>query len=294
MNTDVSPVTRAPLRISFAGGGTDVEPYRSDYGSHVLSAAIRMYAYAIKSGKAGQDNLEVLLERMSGARGIHISSDVHPGSGLGGSASALIAGLNLVFASITKDHLVNLAWFTERHIMNIAGGNQDFYCAAHGGVQFISSEGVQVEVSKLTAPDGLFDLLLLVHAGLRVKEGSNIIQEQVANYNVKALHRQKQLAREMRGALHQANLLAFGELLEEAWRCKKEMCQAVSTPSVDELHDRALGLGALAAQLMGAGGGGYMLVMEHPSRRGELREQLIKAGIPYHNVDVDLAGVVQL
>lgn len=287
--------TKAPLRITFAGGGTDLEPYISDYGSYVLSAAIKMYACVIYSlDYSPQTQMEQILSQMAGRGGLRIINDVYPMSGLGGSASCVVAGIKAIYPSLTKEQIARMGFFIERKIMSVAGGNQDYYCATYGNFLFLVSEGGNTEINELQMPPRLSRLLLLVYTSIRSMDGSDILKDQLTRYNVKALHRQKQIAKGMRDCVKQGDLVGFGKLMNEAWQCKKEFSPLVSNSNIDDFHTKALSLGAIAGQIMGAGGGGYMLLMEDPEKEGELRYNLTKQNIPYHNVEVDTDGVREL
>ena len=286
---------KAPLRITFAGGGTDIEPYISDYGSYVLSAAIRLYARATYSmNYQPQNEVERILAEMAGKGGIRIINDSHPASGLGASASSFVAGLKALYPTLSKDQIAQLAFYLERKVMQIPGGKQDQYCAAHGGVLFMTFEGQGVETTALDMPDGLVRLLLLIYTGERGKSGDEILDDQMKRYNVRALHHQKQIAKSMRDSLLQTDIKGFGKLLHEAWQCKREFTPLVSNDRVEDLYAKCLSLGAIAGSIMGAGAGGYMLLMENPETEGELRNNLIKNKIPYQNIELDTVGVQEV
>lgn len=284
--------TRAPLRISFAGGGTDIEPYLSDYGSYVLSAAINLYARAFYpvDDKPILD-IEQILTEISGKQAIKILSDAYPMSGMGSSASCFVAGLKAIYSQLNKDQLAQLAFYLERKVMNIRGGIQDQYCAAHGGFLFMIFEENHISIERLNTTDNFNRYLILVYAGKRELSGNEIIKAQLCHYNVKALHRQKQIARLMKDCLAEKRYIEFGNLLNEAWHCKKEQSSIISTSTIDDLYNQCLNLGAIGGTLTGAGAGGYMLLMEHPEKEGELRQNLLTHGINYHNVEWDYEGV---
>lgn len=283
--------SRAPVRINFAGGGTDVEPYVSDYGSYILSAAVKLYCRATcDTGYKPKTVIETMLSEIAGSP-IKIMTDIYPASGLGSSASCFVAGLKFIFPQLQKKQLAQLAFYLERKVMKIAGGNQDQYCAAYGGILFIISEGNKVEVNQLAIPSKLAQYLVLIYTGARVADGKDIIEDQSARSNIKELHHQKQLAKEMRDSILKPDYISFGKLLDEAWLTKRKLSSLVSTPAIDELHDKCLTMGAVGSCIMGAGSGGYMLAMEHPEREGELRQNLVTANISYWNIEFDTEGV---
>lgn len=292
LNEQVTRRAKAPLRINFAGGGTDMEPYINDYGSYILSASIKLYARAIYSmNYQPQIEIEQILTQMIGRGGVKLINDVHPTSGLGASASSFVAGLKAIYPTLNKDEIAQLAFYLERKVMQIAGGKQDQYCAAYGGLLFISFEGTGVEIKTLDIPDELVRLLVLIYTGKRTNSGDEIIQDQLDRYNVKAFHHQKQITKSMRDSLLSNDIQAFALLLNEAWKCKCEFSSLVSNSEIDGLYEKCLSLGAIAGSIMGAGAGGYMLFIENPEAEGELRKNLIENHIPYQNIEVDTTGV---
>lgn len=282
--------TKAPLRISFAGGGTDIEPYLSDYGSYVLSAAINLYSRAIYPCENSGLAIEDILSGIAGRGKVKLLSDVEAEAGLGGSASLYVAGLKAIYPQLDKAQLASLAFYLERSVQGIKGGLQDQICASHGGFLFITLEGEAINLENLSTTDGFNKFLVLVNVGKRQKSGNEIIEDQLRCYDVKVLHRQKQLARLMKESFLKKQYIEFGQLLDEAWQTKKKQSCLVSFPQLDELYQKFLSIGCIGGVLSGAGAGGNMLLMEHPDKEGELRQNLIKEGISYHNVEYDILG----
>ncbi|MGH7709235.1 MAG: GHMP kinase [Vulcanimicrobiaceae bacterium] len=208
--------SRAPLRISFCGGGTDVPPYPEQFGGCVLSCTIDKYAYVslrprsddsihVRSLDANVDiayqphangaadgklDLATAIFRRFGASGLDVfmHSDAQPGSGLG-SSSAMIAALSGGLARWKNIHyspyeLAGLACAIERDDLQIVGGYQDQYAAVFGGFNFIEFSGAGVEVTPLRLPyetiDELHYHLLLCDTG-KTRLSSNILKEQTAN-----------------------------------------------------------------------------------------------------------------
>jgi len=212
--------SRAPARISLAGGGTDVPPYTEAHGGAVVNMAISRYAYADleltedpglifhsrdtgeKVVLAGINDLQYdgkldLLKAVT--RAIHrydsglrlsINTLVAPRSGLGGSASlfvAIIGAFNYLEREYRRDlnEVAELAWRLEREELNNLGGRQDQYAATFGGLNYIEFKGNDfVLVNPLKLPDGMtYELerrLLLFYIGGRAKGSGNIIERQMA------------------------------------------------------------------------------------------------------------------
>ena len=282
--------TKAPLRISFAGGGTDIEPYLSDYGAYVLSAAINLYIRAIYPAESNGSVLEEVLSNLTIWGKVRIIGDVEPELGLGGSASAYVAGVKAIYPQLDQEQVAKLAFYLERKVQGIKGGIQDQICASFGGFLFITLENGVIRLEKLPIDKDFNRFLLLVKVGDRGHSGNEVIEDQLRCYDVKVLHRQKQLARLMRDCLVKEQYLDFGKLLDETWQLKKKQSCLVTTPSIDEQYAKFLSMGAVSGVICGAGAGGSMLLMEHPEREGELRENLVKAGVAYRNVEFDTLG----
>jgi D-glycero-alpha-D-manno-heptose-7-phosphate kinase len=295
---------KAPLRISFAGGGTDVPPFSHQEGGAVLSATIGRYAWGtlrprndericISSRDFGtslaySSRREVVLDgEMDLAKGairrlmgdydggfdLWLHSDAPPGSGLGSSSAMMVALVGLLMEwkgrALTDYQVAELAHEVERVDLGIAGGMQDQYAAAFGGVNHIEFRAGRVVVNGLRlGPDILNELeysLLLVDTG-RVRLSSRIIEDQVGRYergeaeSVAALRAIKALAGEMKDRLLRREWAEFGALLHEEWQHKRRMSDRISSPELDELYDVARAAGAVGGKITGAGGGGHLLL----------------------------------
>jgi D-glycero-alpha-D-manno-heptose-7-phosphate kinase len=295
--------SKAPLRISFAGGGTDVPPYPQERGGAVLSITINKYAYAslvptdddvitvhsldydvvAKYHSAADlsyngelDLVKAAIRRLAvEKRGLRLflHSDAPPGSGLG-SSSTLVVALVGVFRHwlrqpLTDYEIADLAYQIERVDLGIKGGMQDQYAATFGGVNFIEFYDKAIIVNPLrVAPDRLNELeynLLLCYTG-RTRVSANIVARQTESFIqkkeavVRALDKQKEMAVLLKNALLQGRLDDFGHLLHEAWEAKKHMDPAITNPQIDELYAAARGEGAVGGKILGAGGGGYLLL----------------------------------
>ncbi len=315
--------SRAPLRVSFAGGGTDVPPYSTERGGAVISTTIDKYAYAsIQPREDSQvvihlldydmvakyhmdedppmgDRLDLLKaierhlrrERALPGFNLYVHSDVPPGSGLGASSALVVAilgafqrWLNLPW---TRYDLAQHAFVVERIEMGIKGGLQDQYAAAFGGFNFMEFLADTVIVNPLRIhPEVLLELeyaLLLCYTG-RTRRSDRIIETIVQNYEQKnedalaALDTLKQLAVETKNALLQGRLNDFGDLLHQGWLAKKRTANRISNPEIDALYDEARKHGALGGKLLGAGGGGYLLLYSPFNRRHAIAEALERMG----------------
>ena len=309
---------KAPLRISFAGGGTDVEPYPSEHGGAVLSATIDLYAFASLTPR-DDGEYQVLTDDGSSARyaspedmvfdghldlvkavlrhlapdtglDLHLSSDAPPGSGLGTSSALVVAMLSAVAAHthlpLTPYELAGRAYQVERIDLRQAGGMQDQYASAFGGFNFIEFSGPdRVIVNPLRIRQGVVNELhgsmLLCHTGITRKSGG-ILRRQIEGYRsgrtVEVLTRIRDLAVEMKEALLTGDVLRFAEGLNAGWEEKRHLAEGITNERVDELYERAMKAGAIAGKLLGAGGGGYLLLFCPFTERDHVAEAMEETG----------------
>ncbi len=297
--------SKAPLRISFCGGGTDISPYMEEYGGVVLSATIDKCAYgSLRLRSDSQlrvqsldydlianyhltneleyngelDLVKAVVNNLNGhsktGMDFFIHSDAPPGSGLGSSSTMVVALIGLLrhwhHLPLTNYEIARIAYKIERQELGIAGGMQDQYAATFGGFNYIEFGNNAVIVNPLRIEAAtIAELeynLLLVYTG-RTRLSSNIIKSQVESYVNKehgvleAMAEIKEITVEMKNALLQARLRHFGTLLHRAWVNKKMMAKQITNPEIDALYAAARQHGALGGKILGAGGGGYLLLL---------------------------------
>lgn len=310
---------RAPLRISFCGGGTDVSPYPEERGGAVLSTTIDKYAYAtLKPRKDDRlrvqsldydivanyhrENLEYdgeldLVKAVanhfdlpSGAD-LFIHSDAPPGTGLGSSSTMCVAlvgvfrdWLNL---PLTSYEIAELTYQIERIELAIAGGKQDQYAATFGGFNYIEFLKEVTVVNPLRIREEIvnelqYNLLLCFTGGTRLS--ANIVASQTQAYVdgkrsvVAAMDRMKELTQDMKAALLLGKLTEFGKLLHVAWIEKKKLETKITSSQIDNLYALARKQGALGGKILGAGGGGYLLLYVPFKKRQKVAAVLTEAG----------------
>jgi D-glycero-alpha-D-manno-heptose-7-phosphate kinase len=325
---------KAPLRISFVGGGTDLPLYYEQRGGAVLSSTINRYAYvtlypredrdvAIRSLDLGYlaryaldkgpvydgvlDLAKAAVQRVGVECGINmdVRSDAPAGSGLGGSsaltAAVLGAVITLTAKTLSAYELAELNYTIERIDLKIAGGKQDQYATTFGGFNLIEFYKDRVIVNPLRIErDVLNDLeahFLLCYTG-RVRPDMGLVDTLVRFYHEQRLEtldgmqRQRDLVYEMKEALLTGRIDLLGEMLHEAYITKKRALPDVAegTPA-DVLYEAARRHGAVGGKLLGAGGGGYLLLYCETSRQQEVRRELERLGGQFTDFGFDGRGL---
>lgn len=307
-------VARAPTRLDFGGGWTDVAPFSTDEGGAVCNVAITRYATAtvaiggaaappLDDAHGGDATLVRAALRRAGLTGARasVTSDFPVGAGLGGSSAAgvALAGALAELAGEPLDCSTLAEWSraTEVEELGIAGGFQDHYAAAYGGALLLTYEGC-VGVERWTVPAGtaasLSERGVLVHTGESrisartigaVADACRARDPRVLG----ALRRMKALAREMAASLRAGDLDALGALVSEHWTHQRALHPSITTERIDAIGRAAAGAGALGMKALGASGGGCVLAIAARGREAELARALAPLGerLPF---DVDDEG----
>ncbi len=324
--------SRAPFRVSFAGGGTDIPSWANLYGGQVISTTINKYVYVTvvfnktsfikikaydlnKSLKLNFNDLEyngefdlikAVIKHFNVEEGceINIHSDLPPGSGMGTSSSLLVALISVIAlykeVQMDKKKIAELACKIEREELNLAGGYQDQFAAAFGGFNFITF-GKETKVNELNLSDNILKelnyRLLLCYTG-KTHISSDIQKILIKNFekldSKEGLFKLKKLAVEMRDILNKndiSNLDTFGEIQHQAWIAKKRTSDKISDENIEKLYLYALQNGAIGGKLLGAGGGGHLLLFIDPMKRIELINKLQEFGIKIIDFQFEDTGV---
>jgi D-glycero-alpha-D-manno-heptose-7-phosphate kinase len=301
-------ITRTPLRISFAGGGTDLPSFYREYdGGAVASAAIDRYVHvlvntkfdkAIRIAYSRTENVdrldeiqhELFREAMRLA-GVHESLEIHTiadipgeGSGLGSSSTLTVGLLNALYAyrGILKGpaELAEEACKIELDILGGAAGKQDQYAAAFGGVEyfeFARDDSVRASPIPLSTADreSLGEHLSLYFTGTtRRAEGVLKEQSERTSTNKEALLRMRDLAGEARTALLARDTARLGAILDEGWQLKRNLASGITNSAIDDRYARAKAAGAWGGKITGAGGGGFLLLVHPPERSHQIAAAL--------------------
>jgi D-glycero-alpha-D-manno-heptose-7-phosphate kinase len=300
-------ITRTPFRISFAGGGSDLEAFYAEEPGVVLSTAIDKYVYiAVKqhfdlnfrisySKTEFADTVDQIdhrivrecLKSLGVTRGLEIVSmaDLPARTGLGSSSSFTVGVLQALYGMqgsvVSPERLAREACAIEIDKLHEPIGKQDQYIAAYGGLQLIqfNPDGtVFVNPVACTAETRaeLNRRLVIFYTGGTRDAGEILAKQKVSTpQKMPVLRRMCEIARELREVLTESrDLNVFGRLLHEGWEAKRSIDAAISSSKIDELYQRGLHAGALGGKLLGAGGGGFLLFYCEPHHQGRLREEL--------------------
>jgi len=299
-------ITRTPLRVSFAGGGTDLRAFYSRGRGAVLSTAINKYIYITVNPKFDHkirasysvtemvDSVQELkhelireaLKVVGVEGGVEITSisDVPSrGTGLGSSSSYTVGLLNALYAYtgrlVNAERLAAEACRIEIEICGKPIGKQDQYIAAYGGLQFIqfnADESVFVDPIPCDRDfrEQLERNLLMLYSGI-TRSADGILGEQNRNTEhdgsaMTDLLKMRDLADRLRECLCSGQLDGFGEVLHMGWTLKKTLAAGISNPEIDSWYNKARRHGAIGGKLLGAGGGGFLLLYAHPDCHSEI------------------------
>ncbi len=316
--------SRAPLRVSLGGGGTDLASYYRRHGGFLVAGAIDKYVYMLTHTEFQQrwrmkyseteevDGVaqirhpilrETLMRHWHG-RPLEIASvaDVPAGTGLGSSGAytvCLIKGLaHARRISITPERLAEAACEIEIDVLADTVGKQDQYVAAHGGINAYTYhlDGT-VTVEPLELDSGtlgrLRERLLLFFTG-EARCAANVLVDQHARSQageeamLENLHRTKELGVRSRQALERGDLDGYAELMHEHWQHKRKRSPGMADDHIEELYALARRNGVDGGKLVGAGGGGFLLV--YTRRPEDTRRALAQAGAPELPFDFEFGG----
>ena len=300
-------ITKTPFRMSFFGGGTDIESFFREYSGAVLSTTFDKYCYvnvrhlprffdwtteltysqienvsdvdeikhpAIRNAMKMLDMHEIRLT---------YEADLPARSGLGTSSSFAVGMLNAFYALkgkyADKKKLADDAIWLERELCNEAGGWQDQIAASYGGFNRINfnADGYEV-LPVIISPERkkqLNENLLMFFTGFTrfsaaVQQANNV----TASDKSERLKEMLALVDDAERVLTDktADLDEFGRLLDHTWRVKRQTGSAISTDSIDELYERGMKAGALGGKLLGAGSGGFLVFYVQPEKQEAVRK----------------------
>ena len=309
-------ITQTPFRISFFGGGTDFPGFFKKHGGQVLSTSIDKYCYVTvrhlppffdhsnyiayskceRTGSVDEIQHPLVREAMKyldmHELTILYDADLPARTGLGTSSSFAVGLLSAFYSLkgkyIDKRGLAEKAIYLERVLCNESGGIQDQIAAAYGGFNKIVFDPDGFEVYPIVinnkTRDTLNANLMLFYTGIS-RFSSDIQVEQERNLQIKnqQLLRMKDLVDEAERTLVEGCVDDFGSLLNMEWVLKREINGKASNQLIDEYYMRAMETGALGGKLLGAGGGGFLLLYVQGEKQRFVREALSElTEVPFH------------
>jgi D-glycero-alpha-D-manno-heptose-7-phosphate kinase len=308
-------VSRAPVRFSLGGGGTDLPSYSREHGGFVVAAAVDKFVNVCVARRF-QDNIRLAYTeseivdhvdqirhrifkaalKMTGIeRGLELHSlaDVPANTGLGSSSSFTVALLNGLHAFkrefVPAEQLADEACRLEIDILQEPIGKQDQYIAAYGGVSAMTfhTDG-SVDVERLPLKDEVIDdlesNLIIYYSGVE-RAASSVLKEQAKTITenkdaaVQRMHRIKELGHETKRILLAGDIDVYGEMLHEHWTNKRKLASNMSGGVIDEHYEAARNAGAIGGKLMGAGGGGFFMFYVRAPERRRVHDVLAARGL---------------
>ena len=304
-------VTRTPFRVSFFGGGTDYPPWFRENGGAVLATTIDKYCYIScrhlpqffeHKHRIVYSNVENVREideikhpavrevlRWAGVEKgleIHHDGDLPARSGLGSSSSFTVGLINALAALqgniASKQQLASDAIHVEQNIIKENVGSQDQISAAYGGFNKIvfnpdDTFDVQPIILNHERKSDLENHLMLFFTGFS-RIASEVAGSKIANLKNREveLKTMYQMVDESLSILQNNNtsIEEFGRLLNQSWQLKRSLSDKVSTPEIDVLYETAMKAGAIGGKLLGAGGGGFLLVFAKPELQAKVKSAL--------------------
>lgn len=303
-------ITRTPFRMSFFGGGTDIQSYFGEYGGAVISTTFDKYCYVTVRHLPRFFDYTTELSYQSTERVSNVDDIKHPAirnamkmldmheirltyeadlparSGLGTSSSFAVGMLNAFYALkgkyADKKKLADDAIYLERTLCDEAGGWQDQIAASFGGFNRINfnTDGTYDVFPLIIHPERkrqLNDNLLMFFTGF-TRFSSEMQKVNSENYldKVAQLKEIYSLVGEAEKVLtdKHSDLDEFGHLLDHSWKLKRLTGRAITTDSIDGFYEKGIRAGALGGKLLGAGGGGFLLFYVRPEKQQALKEAM--------------------
>ena len=319
-------ITRTPLRLPLGGGGTDLPPYYQRYGGYLVSAAIDKYVYILVNSRFENDirvsysRTEIVptvdelehpivrealrLLELGGGLEIVSVADLPANTGLGSSGSFTVGLLHALHVykreHLSAEELAEEAFHIEAEILGEPSGKQDQYIAALGGICAMEIDRTgNVGVERLPASHALAqdfeNSVLMFYTGMQ-RRASEILSGQAAAVAVadkkvtESMNVIKGLGYQVREALQQEDLTSFGDIMHRHWSAKKDMSEKISAEPINDWYDVARENGALGGKIVGAGGGGFLMLHCTNGDKPRLREAMADRGLremPYH---IDFEG----
>ena len=306
-------ITRTPFRISFFGGGTDYPEWYRDHGGAVLATTIDKYCYITcrpippffehkhrivysyienvrEIEQINHPSVKAVFKWANIEDGleIHHDADLPARSGLGSSSAFTVGLIHALYAlrgkMVSNERLAKDAIHIEQDLIGESVGSQDQISAAYGGLNKIdfhidNTFNVQPLILPVHRREELLCNLMLFFTGF------SRIADEIAKSKIVNMKNRKTELLSIREMVDEAitilnnsesNIEEFGKLLDESWKCKRSLSDRVSTPEIDQIYEHAKHAGAIGGKVLGAGGGGFMLLFVLPENQSAVRERLKK------------------
>ena len=318
-------VSRTPFRLSLGGGGTDLPAYYTKHGGFFVSGAVNRYMHIVLNDRfepgirVSYSQTEIVqtadaihhpivretLKFLEFKDRIEIVSlaDVPAATGLGSSGSFSVGLLNALYAHQkvikTPEEVAEEACHIAMSRLHEPSGKQDEYAASLGGIRSyeVDREGKVTPRALKISPETLDELehgILMFYTGIK-RDANDILggqRDKVASNDggaVEKMHAIKAIGYESKKALESGDLRRFGGLLDEHWRLKRGVTDAMTTEGIDRWYAMAKKCGALGGKVVGAGGGGFLMLYCEEGRR-ELRAALAGEGLVEMKFRFDFEG----
>ena len=318
-------ISRAPFRVSFAGGGSDIPAFYEKHGGCVLSTTIKKYVYLTMHPAFNRDDISLKYSKTENVHsykeiehkifheafkrfdinGVEIASmaDVTAGTGLGSSSTFTVALLKLLYTYehkyVSTYHIAKEACEIEINELGNPIGKQDQFAAAFGGLkfyEFLPNGFVKIEpiVMLPESYKKLEENCVMFYTGI-THNASSVLAEQKDNIEhdkrkEETLLKMCDLARQLKEYLEKNDVDYLGECLSKGWELKKQMASTISKGVIDELYEKGINAGATGGKLLGAGGGGFLLFYV-PTK--EIKQKVREAFKDYKELpfELDNSGV---
>jgi D-glycero-alpha-D-manno-heptose-7-phosphate kinase len=317
-------ISRAPFRVSFCGGGSDIPSFYEKYGGCVLSTSIRKYVYLALNPAFNKESITLKYSKTEvvtnpdliehrifrqvlkdfGVKGIEITSmaDIPSGTGLGSSSSFTVALLKLLYTwterSVSTYKVAKEACDVEIYQLGNPIGKQDQFAAAFGGLryyEFCPDGFVKVEpvIMKHESYARLQKNLLMFYTG-DVRDANAILAKESKSLasdsdKIEGTKRLCEMTRELKTSLEANDVDALGPILAESWGIKKSLAQGISNPMIDDAYAKGISAGATGGKLLGAGGGGFLLFYV-PSEEAKQKVRATLSPLSEMSFELDQAG----
>lgn len=302
-------ITRTPYRISFVGGGSDMESFYQKHQGAVLSSTINKFVYISSHHFFDEQSIRLKYSKnetvksiadiqhplfrealsqfgVKGSLEMSSNGDVPAGTGLGSSSAFTVGLLHNLYVRegryATKTQLAEEACAIEIDRLKEPIGKQDHYAAAFGGlnvIRFNTNGTVDVEPIHLNQGTNreLQGNLLMFYTGTQ-RSASTILQEQ--KDNIAAMRKSDVLLQmvdlvwELRDSLFSGDIRSFGEILDRNWTFKQQLANGIGTDQISSMYRKGIAAGAVGGKLLGAGGGGFLLFYCEKEKQEKLRTEL--------------------